>query len=64
MYTSCGWFFDEISGLETVQIMQYAARALELNCQLTGNDLEPQFVEKLALAPSNIKELKNGAVVY
>lgn len=64
MYTSCGWFFDEISGLETVQIMQYACRALELNKRLTGQDLEPAFVEKLALAPSNIKELKNGARVY
>ncbi|MBR4683028.1 MAG: DUF3536 domain-containing protein [Elusimicrobiaceae bacterium] len=64
MYTSCGWFFDEISGIETVQIMQYAARALELNRLLTGNDLEPAFVEKLALAPSNIKELKNGAHAY
>jgi len=64
MYTSCGWFFDEISGIETVQIMQYACRALELNYRLTGNDLEPAFVEKLALAPSNIKELKNGARVY
>lgn len=64
MYTSCGWFFDEISGIETVQIMQYACRALELNKRLTGNDLEPAFVEKLAAAPSNIKELKNGARVY
>ncbi len=64
MYTSCGWFFDEISGIETVQIMQYACRALELNKQLTGNDLEPAFIEKLAAAPSNIKELKNGARVY
>ena len=64
MYTSCGWFFDEISGIETVQIMQYAARALEINRQLTGNDLEPAFIEKLSLAPSNIKELKNGAHVY
>ena len=64
MYTSCGWFFDEISGIETVQIMQYAARALEINRQLTGKDIEPAFIEKLALAPSNIKELKNGARVY
>lgn len=64
MYTSCGWFFDEISGIETVQIMQYACRALELNKRLTGNDLEPAFIEKLAAAPSNIKELKNGARVY
>jgi len=64
MYTSCGWFFDEVSGLETVQIMQYAARALELNRVITGVDLEPAFMEKLALAPSNIKEIKNGAVAY
>ncbi len=64
MYTSCGWFFDEISGIETVQIMQYAARAIELNRSVCGVDLEPAFVEKLAEAPSNIKELKNGATVY
>ncbi len=64
MYTSCGWFFDEISGIETVQIMQYAARALELNRVVTGKDHEPAFIEKLAEAPSNIKELKNGAVTY
>lgn len=64
MYTSCGWFFDEISGIETVQIMQYAARALELNRVVTGKDLEPAFMEKLSEAPSNIKEFKNGAVVY
>jgi hypothetical protein len=30
MFTSCGWFFDELSGLETVQVIQYAARALQL----------------------------------
>ena len=64
MYTSCGWFFDEVSGIETVQIMQYAARAMELNRVISGVDLEPAFIEKLAEAPSNIKELKNGAVVY
>ena len=64
MYTSCGWFFDEISGIETVQIMQYAARAIELNRAISGVDLEPAFVEKLSAAPSNLKELKNGAVVY
>lgn len=64
MYTSCGWFFDEVSGLETVQIMQYACRALELNRQMSGEDLEPEFIKKLALAPSNLKDLQNGAVVY
>ncbi len=64
MYTSCGWFFDEISGIETVQILQYAARALELNRRVGGRDIEPQFVHMLAEAPSNIKELKHGAAVY
>lgn len=64
MYTSCGWFFDEISGIETVQILQYAARALELNRQMGGAELEPQFVKMLQAAPSNIKDFKNGAVVY
>ena len=64
MYTSCGWFFDEISGLETVQILQYAARALELHRQAGATDLEEQFIKILAQAPSNIKELKNGAAVY
>lgn len=64
MYTSCGWFFDEISGIETVQILQYAARALELNRQVGGKDVEGPFVQMLANAPSNIKELKNGANAY
>jgi len=64
MYTSCGWFFDEISGIETVQIMQYAARVVELNRNITGNDIEPEFVHRLSLAPSNLHDLGNGAVVY
>lgn len=64
MYTSCGWFFDEISGIETVQILQYAARALELNSQAGGKDLETEFIRLLVKAPSNIKELKDGATVY
>ena len=64
MYTSCGWFFDEISGLETVQILQYAARALELKRKTGGADIEPEFMRMLQAAPSNIKDLKNGAVVY
>ena len=41
MYTSCGWFFDEISGIETVQVVQYAARAMQLAQELFGQDLQP-----------------------
>jgi len=64
MYTSCGWFFAEISGIETVQILKYAARALQLAREVSGADLEPGFVEALAHAPSNVPELGNGARVY
>ncbi|HLJ40982.1 MAG TPA: DUF3536 domain-containing protein [Candidatus Acidoferrales bacterium] len=65
MYTSCGWFFDEISGLETVQAIQYAARAVQLASQLTGNaNLETEFVERLARAKSNIPENQDGKHVY
>jgi alpha-amylase/alpha-mannosidase (GH57 family) len=64
MYTSCGWFFAEISGIETVQILKYAARALQLARELTGADLEPELMEALAKAPSNVPELGNGAGVY
>ena len=64
MYTSCGWFFDEISGIETVQIMQYAARAMQLCRELGGPDLEMEFISRLEQAPSNIPEYKNGAQVY
>ena len=64
MYTSCGWFFDEISGLEGTQILRYANRALELYQLLSDEDLEPQFLALLAEAKSNIPELRDGAEVY
>ena len=64
MYTSCGWFFDELSGIETVQVMQYAGRALQLAHTLFGEDLEPAFLERLARAPSNVTEHRNGRIIY
>jgi len=64
MYTSCAWFFDELSGPETVQVVQYAGRAIQLLQNLGGGDLEPEFMERLAQAPSNIPEHRNGRVVY
>lgn len=64
MYTSCGWFFDEISGIETVQVIQYAARAMQLAREVAGIDLEPAYVKILKRAPSNIPRFKNGAEVY
>ena len=64
VFTSDGWFFDDISGVETVQIIQYAARALQLLRDVTGADLEPEFVGRLAAAKSNVPAYKDGARVY
>lgn len=64
MYTSCGWFFDEISGLETVQVMKYAAKAMQLAHELFGLNLEGGYVRILKNAPSNISEFENGAKIY
>ena len=64
MFTSCGWFFDEISGLETVQVIQYAARALQLATELSSQKLEPGFLEILEQAQSNLPENQNGRVVF
>jgi len=64
MYTSCGWFFDDISGIETVQIMQYADRAIQLAREISGTDLEAEFLTILAKAKSNHPEIENGAKVY
>lgn len=64
MYTSCGWFFDEISGLEATQILRYAMRATNLIRDLTGLDFEIEFLNLLEKAPSNVPELKNGRRIY
>ncbi|MDQ2833904.1 MAG: DUF3536 domain-containing protein [Acidobacteriota bacterium] len=73
MYTSCGWFFDEISGIETIQIIAYAGRVLQLARKLFGDQplfgepgaaLEDRFLEILARAKSNIPEIGDGAEVY
>jgi alpha-amylase/alpha-mannosidase (GH57 family) len=65
MYTSCGWFFDELSGIETVQIIQYAGRALQLSKELfSGNASEQRFLELLQRAKSNIAEHRDGQLIY
>jgi alpha-amylase/alpha-mannosidase (GH57 family) len=64
MYTSCGWFFDEVSGLEGTQILRYANRALELYALISGEELEAQFLAILAEARSNLPAHGDGAEVY
>ncbi|MCC6410590.1 MAG: DUF3536 domain-containing protein [Saprospiraceae bacterium] len=62
MFTSCGWFFDEISGIETKQILQYALRAMDYALDVAGVDLNPEFTRRLAEAPSNV--FASGAAAY
>lgn len=64
MYTSCGWFFDEISGIETTQVMQYACRVIQLASQIGEVDLETEFIRRLEEAPSNVAAFEHGAAVY
>jgi alpha-amylase/alpha-mannosidase (GH57 family) len=64
MYTSCGWFFDELSGLETVQVIHYAGRALQLAQDCCDEKLETEFLQHLALAKSNLPEHGDGAKIY
>jgi alpha-amylase/alpha-mannosidase (GH57 family) len=63
MFTSCGWFFDEISGLETMQCLRYAGRALQL-ARHFDQDFEEEFVQILEQAPSNLPRYKNGRGVW
>ena len=63
MYTSCGWFFDEISGLETTQCLRYAARAVQL-AKHFDRDFEAEVIENLEKAPSNLPQVRNGRGVW
>jgi alpha-amylase/alpha-mannosidase (GH57 family) len=64
MYTSCGWFFDEISGLEARQVMKFAARAMQLAQSCCEKDLEGPFLKLLGEAKSNIPEMGTGADIF
>jgi hypothetical protein len=64
MYTSCGWFFDELSAIEPVQILRYAAMALQYLADLGGPRLEEEFVRRLATAPTNVPAYPDGGVVW
>jgi alpha-amylase/alpha-mannosidase (GH57 family) len=64
MFTSCGWFFSELSGIETVQVLRYAARAVQLAREVAGVDLQPGLERALAAAPSNDPALGNGREVF
>ncbi len=63
MFTSCGWFFDDISGVETVLILQSAARACDL-ARALGEEAEPALLERLAHCRSNVEDIGDGAKVW
>jgi alpha-amylase/alpha-mannosidase (GH57 family) len=64
MYTSCGWFFTELSGIETVQTMKYAGRTMDLMERVGVRAPREQFLDVLAQAKSNLAEMGNGADVF
>ena len=64
MFTSCGWFFDDISGLEVRQILMYASRAIELCNEWVDTDLERGLLKYLDTARSNVPRYINGTNVY
>jgi alpha-amylase/alpha-mannosidase (GH57 family) len=64
MYTSCGWFFDDLGGIETVQIIQYAGRAIQLAEELSQRNIEAPFLDLLRHARSNEHKIGDGAHIY
>ncbi len=64
MFTSCGWFFDDVSDISTVQILQYAGRVIQLVDELFEKNLEPGFLQRLEGAASNLPEYGDGRRLY
>jgi hypothetical protein len=64
MFTSCGWFFSDISGIETVQILRYSARVIELMNELDLPSPRAKFLEILSEAKSNKPEEGSGSDVF
>jgi alpha-amylase/alpha-mannosidase (GH57 family) len=64
MYTSCGWFFHDLAGIETVQVLRYTGRALQLAREALGRDLEEGFLERITEARSNDPQEGGGRDIY
>jgi alpha-amylase/alpha-mannosidase (GH57 family) len=64
MYTSCGWFFNDLAGIETVQVLRYAGRAVQLAQELFGDPIEERFLTRLEKAKSNLPEEGDGRRIY
>src|ERR1043166_8161520 len=64
MSTSCGWFFNDVSGIETVQVLHYAARVIQLAEKIAGRPIEADFMERLAPAMSNLPDRGSARDIY
>ena len=64
MFTSCGWFFSDISGIESRIVLEYAKRAVEIAEKISGLDFTSELLEGLGKAMSNIPEFGNGKMIY
>jgi hypothetical protein len=64
MFTSCGWFFDDLAGIEPLQVLRYAARAIELAGERDAARLEAGLLDRLEPAQSNDPMAGNGRRIY
>jgi alpha-amylase/alpha-mannosidase (GH57 family) len=64
MYTSCGWFFNDVAGIETVQVLEYASRAIQLAEKVSGTELDGPFAERLEGARSNLPDRGTARHIY
>ncbi len=64
MFTSCGWFFDDIGDIETIQILLYAGRVIQLAESYMGVDFEHDFLTALKEAESNDPDKGNGREIF
>ena len=64
MYTSCGWFFNDLAGIETVQVIQYAGRVVQLAEDLFGQNIREPFLQRLRRARSNLPAEGTGRDIF
>lgn len=64
MFTSCGWFFSDLAGIETIQVMRYAARVIDLQNKLGLVPPHKRFLELMAEAKSNNPKKGTGADIF
>jgi len=62
--TSCGWYFADLAGIEAIQILRYAGRAIELAEEISGDGTEAAFLGELEKAKSNDPAQGNGRSVF